>query len=226
MDNAREFYIPPKEESGKRIAIIGSGPAGLAAAFYLRKAGHAVTIYEKLPEAGGMLRYSIPAFRLPKNVVRTQINALEEMGIVFKVNVNVGKDVPMKDLTDRFDAVFVASGAWQERAIGIEGDHLALSGLAFLNRVNAGLRDVPGKKVAVIGGGNVAIDVARTLLRLGAEPVVIYRRTEHEMPAVRERSGKGAGRRHCFRVSHAPHKDIGDRRRAFPHVHTDGTWRA
>jgi NADPH-dependent glutamate synthase beta subunit-like oxidoreductase len=206
LDNTREFYIPPKEESGKRIAIIGSGPAGLAAAFYLRNAGHAVTVYEKLPEAGGMLRYSIPAFRLPKNVVRTQINALEEMGIVFKVNVNVGKDVPVKDLTDRFDAVLVASGAWQERAIGIEGDHLALSGLAFLNRVNAGLRDVPGKKVAVIGGGNVALDVARTLLRLGSEPVVIYRRTEHEMPAVKNEVEKALEEHIAFEFLTLPTK--------------------
>ncbi|MBA4417758.1 MAG: pyridine nucleotide-disulfide oxidoreductase [Syntrophus sp. (in: bacteria)] len=185
LERPDEFYIPTGKETGKKVAIVGSGPAGLAAAFYLRRAGHKVTVYERLPEAGGMLRYSIPAFRLPRDVVRKQIQALEGMGIVFKVEVNVGKDIMMKDLADCFDAVFVAGGAWQERSLGIEGELLALSGLAFLNRVNAGSRDVPGKKVAVIGGGNVAIDVARTLLRLGAEPVVIYRRTEHEMPAVR-----------------------------------------
>ena len=113
-----DFYVAPKKESGKKVAIIGSGPAGLTAAFYLRKAGHAVTVYEKLPEAGGMLRYSIPPFRLPKDVVKKQIKALENMGITFKVGVNVGKDLPVKKLMDGFDAVFVAGGTWKPLNIG------------------------------------------------------------------------------------------------------------
>lgn len=184
LERMSEIFTPPKSESRRSIAIIGSGPAGLAAAYTLRKSGHRVTVYERLPEAGGMLLYSIPPYRLPKEVVRKQVQALKGMGIKFEVGVNVGKDVTIAKLMVRFDAVFLASGAWKERSLGIKGDKIAVSGLEFLNRVNAGGREIPGRKVAVIGGGNVAIDVARTLLRLGAEPVVIYRRSQAEMPAL------------------------------------------
>jgi NADPH-dependent glutamate synthase beta subunit-like oxidoreductase/CO/xanthine dehydrogenase FAD-binding subunit len=186
LDRATEFFIPPYTESGKRIAIIGSGPAGLAAAYSLRRSGHLVTVFERLPHAGGMLLFSIPPYRLPKDIVRRQIHALEGMGITFALGVNIGKDVPITELMGRFDAVFLASGAWKEKPMGIKGEHLALSGLGFLNKANTGVRDIPGKKVAVIGGGNVAMDVARTLLRLGAEPVVIYRRSQKEMPALKD----------------------------------------
>jgi len=184
LERRIEIFTPPETRSGKSIAIIGSGPAGLAAAYTLRKSGHRVTVFERLPEAGGMLLYSIPAYRLPKEVVRKQIRALEGMGIKFEVGVNVGKDVTLSKLMGRFDAVFLASGAWKERSLGIKGEKIALSGLEFLNRVNAGARELPGRTVAVIGGGNVALDVARTLLRLGGEPVVIYRRSQAEMPAL------------------------------------------
>jgi CO/xanthine dehydrogenase FAD-binding subunit len=108
------------------------------------------------------------------------------MGIAFKAGVNVGKDVKVAELMDRFDAVFLACGSWKEKPIGIKGERLTLSGLGFLNKVNKGERNMPGRRVAVIGGGNVALDVARTLLRLGAQPVVIYRRTQDEMPALRD----------------------------------------
>jgi NADPH-dependent glutamate synthase beta subunit-like oxidoreductase len=181
-----EVFTPPETESGRRIAIIGSGPAGLAAAYYLRRSGHRVTVFEKLSEAGGMLLYSIPPYRLPKDVVRKQIQALEGMGIKFEVGVNVGKDVTVPELMGRFHAVFLASGAWKEKPLGIKGEQAALSGLEFLNRANTGARDIPGRKVAVIGGGNVALDVARTLLRLGGEPAVIYRRSQDEMPAFKD----------------------------------------
>jgi len=186
LEHGKDFFPPPETESGKKIAIIGSGPAGLTAAFYLRRSGHKVIIYERLPHAGGMLRNSIPAYRLPKAVVTKQIRGLENMGIKFKLGVNVGKDILIDHLTEGCDAVFLAAGAWKEKLMGIEGEDLALSGLDFLNRVNAGNRDIPGKKVAVIGGGNVAMDVARTLLRLGSEPVIIYRRTKNEMPALKD----------------------------------------
>jgi NADPH-dependent glutamate synthase beta subunit-like oxidoreductase len=186
LERMSEIFTPPETKSGRSIAIIGSGPAGLAAAYYLRRSGHLVTVYERLPEAGGMLLYSIPPYRLPKDVVRKQIQALKGMGIKFEVGVDVGKDVPLAKLMGRFDAVFLASGAWKERPLGIKGEKIALSGLEFLNRVNAGAREIPGRRVAVIGGGNVAVDVARTLLRLGGEPVVIYRRSQDEMPAFRD----------------------------------------
>jgi NADPH-dependent glutamate synthase beta subunit-like oxidoreductase len=186
LERGNEFFTAPGNKSGKKVAIVGSGPAGLAAAYYLRSWGHSVTLFERLPEPGGMLLYSIPSYRLPKDVVKRQIQALRGMGIAFKTGVNVGKDVKVAELMDRFDAVFLACGSWKEKPIGIKGERLTLSGLGFLNKVNKGERNMPGRRVAVIGGGNVALDVARTLLRLGAQPVVIYRRTQDEMPALRD----------------------------------------
>ncbi len=186
LDKGSQFFVPPTTESGKSVAIIGSGPAGLAAAYFLRAAGHAVTVFDRMTEAGGMLLHSIPSYRLPKDVVRSQVQGLKNMGIKFELGVNVGKDIPMVDLVGRFDAVFLAAGAWKERKLAIKGEKLAQSGLEFLNRASTGARDVPGRKVAVIGGGNVAMDVARTLLRLGAEPVVLYRRGREEMPAFKD----------------------------------------
>jgi NADPH-dependent glutamate synthase beta subunit-like oxidoreductase/CO/xanthine dehydrogenase FAD-binding subunit len=186
LERMTEIFTPPKTKSGRSIAVIGSGPAGLAAAYYLRKSGHKVTVFERMSEAGGMLLYAIPPYRLPKNVVRKQIQALKGMGIKFEVGVNIGKDVSVSKLMSRFDAVFVAGGAWKEKPLGMKGERVALSGLELLKSVNSGSRDIPGRKVAVIGGGNVAMDVARTLLRLGAEPVVIYRRSQDEMPAFKE----------------------------------------
>ena len=186
LERTAELFVPPGAESGKSAAIIGSGPAGLAAAFYLRYSCHSVTVYERLPEAGGMLLYSIPAYRLPKDVVRKQVQALQGMGVKFELGVSVGKDITMADLMERFSIVFLASGAWKERSMGIKGEQDVLSGLEYLNRTNSGFRNLPGRKVAIIGGGNVAMDVARTLLRLGAEPTVLYRRSRDEMPSSKE----------------------------------------
>jgi NADPH-dependent glutamate synthase beta subunit-like oxidoreductase len=186
LEKSKDLFRGPETESGRTVGILGSGPAGLSAAYYLRRSGHSVTVFERLPEAGGMLLYSIPAYRLPKDVVRKQIQALEGMGIKFEVGVDVGKDVTVPQLLGRFDAVFLAFGAWKERPLGINGERYALSGLEFLNRASTGAKDIPGRKVAVIGGGNVAMDVARTLRRLGAEPVVLYRRSRDEMPAFRD----------------------------------------
>ncbi len=185
LERMTEVFTAPEAESGRRVAIIGSGPAGLAAAYYLRRSGHLLTVFEKLSEPGGMLLYSIPPYRLPKDIVRKQIQALKGMGIQFEVGVNVGKDV-IAELISRYDAVFLAGGAWKEKPLGIRGEQVALSGLEFLNKTNTGAREIPGKKVAVIGGGNVAMDVARTLRRLGGEPVVVYRRSRGEMPAFRD----------------------------------------
>ena len=133
-----------------------------------------------------MLTYGIPPYRLPKDIVRKQITALAKTGITFKTGVEIDKKAKLNTLMDDFEAVFLACGAWKERASGIKGDELMYSGTGFLRDINMGKRKALGKKVAVIGGGNVAIDVARTLLRLGAEPVIIYRRTKAEMPAVQE----------------------------------------
>jgi NADPH-dependent glutamate synthase beta subunit-like oxidoreductase len=186
LEKMIDFFARPKVRSGKNIAVIGSGPAGMVVAYYLRRSGHSVTVFERMSEPGGMLLYAIPPYRLPKDVVRKQIQALKGMGIKFEVGVNIGKDVSVSKLMNDFDAVFLAGGAWKEKPLGIKGEEVAQSGLEFLKRVNSGSREIPGRKVAVIGGGNVAIDVARTLLRLGAEPVVIYRRSKDEMPAFKE----------------------------------------
>ena len=190
LRKAESFYKKPDHQTGKSIAVIGSGPAGLSAAYYLRRAGHRVVILERFSTAGGMLTHSIPGYRLPGPVVEEQIRALEDMGIEIRTGVEVGSAITVPQLMDEFDAVFLAAGAWKERSLGIEGEDLAVSGLGFLNRVSAGSGDLPGKRAAVVGGGNVAVDVARMLRRLGAEPVVLYRRTEMEMPAFREEVGK------------------------------------
>ena len=175
LDRADKFYTPPAKESGKKVAIVGSGPAGLAAAFYLRRNGHEVTVYEKMQEAGGMLHYSIPPYRLPKDVVRRQVQALKGMGITFRVGTEVGKDVSLKEMKKRFDAVFVAGGTWRSLKLGVPGEDSrdVHYGLDYLKKINSGKKVPLGNKVIVIGGGSVAIDAARAARRLGAEEVRI-----------------------------------------------------
>jgi NADPH-dependent glutamate synthase beta subunit-like oxidoreductase/CO/xanthine dehydrogenase FAD-binding subunit len=186
LENSRDMYESPQREINLHVAIIGSGPAGLSAAYYLRCLGYKTTIIEGTPKAGGMLKYGIPPYRLPKEVVDKQVKALEGMGIHIKFNVEVGKDIQMAELVSSYDAVFLACGAGKERPVGIKGEQFMLSGIEFLRNVNSGTQELPGGKVAVIGGGNVAIDVARTLLRLGSKPQIIYRRSRAEMPALKE----------------------------------------
>lgn len=175
------------KNTGKKVAIIGGGPAGLSAAFYLRKAGHAVTIFDAHPKAGGMLRYGIPAYRLPRNIIEEEIGVIEKMGAVFKQNTRYGKDFDLESLKkDGFDSVFIAVGAQVASAMGIAGEDEggALSGIAFLDDVSRGANIEVGDRVVVVGGGNTAIDAARTSLRLLAKEVIIlYRRTRKEMPA-------------------------------------------
>jgi NADPH-dependent glutamate synthase beta subunit-like oxidoreductase len=174
LAHAADYFAPPNVESGKKIAVVGSGPAGLAAAFYLRRSGHQATVYEKLPEAGGMLLYSIPPYRLPKEVVRKQIQALQGMGIQFKVGVNV--DAPLaQQISSESDAVFVAGGTWRSLKLGVPGEEAqgVYYALDYLQQVNSGEPVVLGKKVIVIGGGSVAIDAARTARRMGVDEVHI-----------------------------------------------------
>jgi NADPH-dependent glutamate synthase beta subunit-like oxidoreductase len=186
LENAATMYAPPEKNLKKNVAIVGSGPAGLSAAYYLRRQGYHVTVFERMEEAGGMLTYGIPPYRLPKDVVKQIIKSFEGMGIEFRLKTEIGKKITIASLMKDFTAVFLAVGAWEERNVGIPGENLLSHGLDFLRKVNQDVRETPGKNVAVIGGGNVALDVARTLLRLGAKPVVLYRRTEAEMPAIRE----------------------------------------
>ena len=185
LENANEIIKPPETDTGKSVAIVGSGPAGLSAAYYLRMSGHRVTVFDRMEEAGGMLAYGIPAYRLPKDIVRRVVKMIENMGIEFKLKVDVGKDVTVEDLKKDFDSVFLASGAWSQPSIGLEGEELTKSGLEFLTNVNRGVKEVPGKKVLVIGGGNVAVDVGITALRLGAEEVTLAcLESREEMPAL------------------------------------------
>jgi NADPH-dependent glutamate synthase beta subunit-like oxidoreductase len=170
--------------TGKKVAVIGSGPAGLTAAFYLTKLGHRVTVFEALPEAGGMMRVGIPDYRLPKEVLRNEIKEIENLGVTIKTNTRV--DSPETLMKEGFDAVLVATGAHQGTRLGVPGeDSPGVSDcVTFLRDISLGKSVKVGKRVAVTGGGNAAIDSARSALRLGASEVtILYRRTEEEMPA-------------------------------------------
>ena len=174
------------EASGKKVAIIGGGPAGLTAAYYIRLAGHDVTIYEAMPEMGGMLRYGIPEYRLPKAVLAKEVEAIAKLGVEMKNNIKVGKDISFEEIKNGADAVLVTVGAWKGSSIRCKGEDLdgVLSGIDFLREVNMGNIPEIGKNVAVVGGGNTAMDACRTAVRCGAENVyVIYRRTRAEAPA-------------------------------------------
>ena len=187
LENAGEMFKSPQHETKKSVAIVGSGPAGISAAYYLRRLGHSITIFEAMEKPGGMLTYGIPPYRLPKDVVRRQIKALEGTGIQFKLKVDVGRDVTLVDLQRDFDAVFCATGAWGQSSLGIENEELLLSGLEFLTQVNFGLKTAPGRRILVIGGGNVAVDVAINALRLGAEQVTVAcLENREEMPAMQK----------------------------------------
>ncbi len=172
--------------TGKRVAIVGGGPAGLSAAYQLAVKGHGVTVFDMMPEMGGMLRYGIPEYRLPKAVLAAEVAAIADLGVELKNNVKVGTDITLDALRQQYDAVLVAVGAWKSTGIGCEGDKLSgvVGGIDMLKEVNLGGRPDLGKNVAVVGGGNVAMDACRTAVRLGAEHVyVIYRRTRAEAPA-------------------------------------------
>ncbi|NJE75340.1 NAD(P)-binding protein [Thermococcus sp. ES12] len=175
--------IPPS--TGKRIAVVGGGPAGLACAYYLRTMGHEVTIIEAMPELGGMMRYGIPPYRLPREVLDRDIATVINTGIEVKTNTALGRDVTLEELRESYDAVFLGVGAWRSRRMGIPGEELegVMHGIEFLRKVNTGEKVELGERVIVVGGGNTAMDVARTALRLGAKVTVVYRRSKAEMPA-------------------------------------------
>ncbi len=172
--------------SGKRVAIVGAGPAGLSAAFYLLQRGHACTLFDAHEEPGGMLRYGIPAYRLPREALAAEIRVIEQLGASFRMNRRWGRDFTLAELRRDHDAVFLAIGAQRSSRLHCEGGELALSGLELLRRVAAGERPALGREVVVIGGGNTAMDCARTARRLGAEVRVLYRRTRFDMPCLME----------------------------------------
>jgi putative selenate reductase YgfK subunit len=186
--NAGFYPVDRNPESGKKVAIIGGGPAGLACAYYLRRLGHGATIFDMMPELGGMIRYGIPEYRLPKQkILDKEIQHILDLGVDVKLNVKFGRDFTIKDLTDQgFDAVFIGIGAWKSSPMRVENEDAkgVIHGIKFLETMHVGEKMKLGKRVAVIGGGNTAMDCARTAVRMGVEEVmVVYRRTRAEMPA-------------------------------------------
>jgi len=196
MEHAAELdavVIPPA--TGKNVAVVGCGPAGLTAAGELARAGHNVLIFEALHDSGGVLRYGIPEFRMPNDIIDAEVNRLREIGVEIEFNVIIGKTLTLPQLQKDFDAVFIANGAGLPTMLGIPGENLkgVYTANEYLTRVNlmgagrsadSNTPIIKGKNVAVVGGGNTAMDCVRTARRLGAEPaMIIYRRSEAEMPA-------------------------------------------
>jgi NADH-quinone oxidoreductase subunit F len=201
--------LPPTD---RKVAVVGAGPTGLAAAFYLALLGHAVTVFESNPEPGGMLRYALPEYRLPRAVVRQEVEMIRRMGVEFVCNTVVGSDLPLNDLDSQFNAVFMAIGTWKESWVYLPGTELkgVHPALLFLESVAKEEPVRPGKKVVVIGGGNAAIDSARTSLRMGSDVTVIYRRERKDMPAIREETDAAEAEGAKFAFLATPHRIVGD----------------
>ncbi len=173
-------------DTGKKVIVVGGGPAGLSAAYYLRRAGHQVTVIDGMPEMGGMLRYGIPEYRLPKKILEKEIEAIAQLGVKFIQNIRLGRDFDLDYLIPECDAVLLAIGAWTSRGLGCPGETLqgVLGGIEFLRAVNLGEDPEIGRRVAVVGCGNTAMDACRTAIRCGAEQVtVVYRRSREQAPA-------------------------------------------
>ena len=201
-----------KPPTGKRVAIIGAGPTGLACAYYLALLGHEAVVYESNALAGGMLRYALPDYRLPKAALDREIGIIEAAGVKFVFNTVVGKDVTLNDLAGDYDAVFLSIGTWKESWVYLPGTELTgvLPALTFLEAVSKKHEVAIGRKVTVIGGGNAAIDSARTALRLGADVTILYRRERKDMPAIPEETeaAEAEGAKIVFLA--APHRIIGN----------------
>ena len=210
LEHAGELYQPPAAESGKRVGIVGAGPTGLTAAYFLRQAGHDVTVLDQMPEAGGMLTYSIPAYRMPKDVMAAQVRALRGMGIRFELGAALGGDgASLDDLRKRFEALFLATGLWTGKSLRLEKGELLDSGLKFLIGVQVGGSEQPrvGKRVLVIGGGSVAVDVALTARRLGATEVMMAcLESQETMPAILEDVEQALEEKITILPSWGPHR--------------------
>jgi NADPH-dependent glutamate synthase beta subunit-like oxidoreductase/Pyruvate/2-oxoacid:ferredoxin oxidoreductase delta subunit len=191
-DFGLEHNLKPKmlveEKRAERIAVVGAGPAGLSCAYQLARRGYPVTVFEAFPKAGGMLRYGIPDYRLPLDILDAEIQRILDLGVELKLNTIIGKDIPYSDLQKEYKAVFVGIGAHKGLKLRVEGEDAenVWTGTDFLHRMNAGETVDVGNQVVVIGGGDTAIDAARVARRLGADTTILYRRTRQEMPAIEE----------------------------------------
>ena len=201
------------EMTGKKVAIVGAGPAGLACAYYLALLGHECTVYDPNSEPGGMLRYALPEYRLPNSVLDKEIELIRRLGVKFVGNTRVGADLSLDELESRHDVVFLAIGTWRESSVRMTGADLGgvMSSLHFLEAVSKTQETRLGRAVVIIGGGNSAIDSARTALRLGSKVTIVYRRERKDMPAIREETeaAEAEGARIVFLV--APHRIIGNK---------------
>ena len=186
LESGNIFMPEVAESTGKKVAIIGGGPGGISAAYYLAIKGHDVTVFDMMPKMGGMLRYGIPQYRLPKEVLDKELALVEKLGVEFRNNIKIGRDISLDTLNQEYDAVIAAPGAWSSTKMRVDGEDAegVFGGIDFLRSVILGSPVDIGKRVAVCGGGNTAMDACRTAVRLGAEKVyIIYRRTRDEMPA-------------------------------------------
>jgi NADH-quinone oxidoreductase subunit F len=201
------------EPTGHQIAVVGAGPTGLTCAYYLALLGHDVTVYDSRPAAGGMLRYALPEYRLPKAVLDKEIELIERVGVKFQFNVNVGEDLALNDIAHQYDAVFLAIGTWKEAWVYLPGTELTgvIPALPFLEAVSREEQVPVGKNVVVIGGGNAAVDSARTARRLGADVTIVYRRERRDMPAIPEEIEAAEHEGVKFAYLAAPHRIVGDK---------------
>jgi NADPH-dependent glutamate synthase beta subunit-like oxidoreductase/Pyruvate/2-oxoacid:ferredoxin oxidoreductase delta subunit len=188
LENGFQFKRLSEETYLQKVAVIGAGPAGLSCAYQLARRGYKVTVYEAFSKAGGMLRYGIPDYRLPQDILDKEIKRIEEIGVEIKCNHIIGKDITYEELQKNYDAIFVGIGAHKGKLLGIPNEEASniFTGTGFLNKINSGEEVKVGDKVLVIGGGDTAIDAARVSRRLGAEVTIVYRRTRNEMPAIEE----------------------------------------
>ena len=220
--NEKTRYIPPRrtkrlstEDYEEKIAVIGAGPAGLSCAYFLSNMGYPVTVYDRNKVPGGMLTHGIPSFRLDRKVIGAEIDVLKKMGVKFKMGVEVGKDITIAELRKQgYKGFFLGIGAQKSAKLGIPGEDLngVYGGVDFLREVNLGNEVKLGKKVAVIGGGNVAMDVVRTAIRVGAEEAyIVYRRSEAEMPADKEEVAEAIEEGVKFCYLNAPVEILGDK---------------
>ena len=209
----KNFKSDPNARYPEKIAIIGAGPAGLSCAFYLANMGYEnVTVFDRNQKPGGMLTMGIPSFRLERDVIEAEIDVLRQMGVKFQMGVNVGKDVTIQQLREQgYKGFYIAIGAQKSAPIGIPGEELegVFGGVGFLREVNSDKAPALGRKCAVIGGGNVAMDVCRTAIRLGAETTIVYRRSQAEMPADPEEVAEAMREGVQFRYLNAPVEILG-----------------